>query len=327
MGRWRGLIRSRFPITSTVSTVPRGVAARHTTPRISSRDLARVLARPRLLARRRAARGARGGASSRYLMRVFRNTFLNSRRTASRRPQVSATLEQIEASDPRSTQQPETANEIAEVYAAIAALPDDFRLALVAVDIIGLSYAQAGRALGAPEATITSRLHRARRRVVASIDGADAAVSGRRKDQCSRGVLIRCTTCRTSWTTRPRSRAGSARRPTSSGSVRCCAPSPCRHRRRFSRGSPRWPGTSARAVHALTRARRLARRRRRDRSRAVGRSGGPDGAANLPDRARAPDRSGAGGAGRSGHADRLPAVGGARLAERRRAQTGSTGAR
>lgn len=135
---------------------------------------ARVLARPRLLRGGAEPREAREARELAYLMRVLRNTFLNSRRTASRRPQVSATLEQIEASDPRSTQQPETANEIAEVYAAIAALPDDFRLALVAVDIIGLSYAQAGRALGAPEATITSRLHRARRRVVASIDGADA---------------------------------------------------------------------------------------------------------------------------------------------------------
>ncbi len=135
---------------------------------------ARVLARPRLL---RGGGGQQQAAELAYLMRVLRNTFLNSRRTASRRPQVSATLEQIEASDPRWTQQPQAANDVAEVYAAIAALPDDFRLALVAVDIVGLSYAQAGRVLGAPEATITSRLHRARRRVVASIDGAEAATS------------------------------------------------------------------------------------------------------------------------------------------------------
>jgi RNA polymerase sigma-70 factor (ECF subfamily) len=104
-------------------------------------------------------------------MRVLRNTFLNSRRTASRRPQVSATLEEVEAVDPRSADRPEHAIEATEVYAAIAALPDDFRLALVAVDIVGLSYAEAGRVLGAPEATITSRLHRARGRVVASVDG------------------------------------------------------------------------------------------------------------------------------------------------------------
>jgi RNA polymerase sigma-70 factor (ECF subfamily) len=131
---------------------------------------ARVLARPRLL---RGVVGPQQPTELAYLMAVLRNTFLNSRRTASRRPQVSATLEEIEAAAPGSAEQPELALEAAEVYAAIAELPDDFRLALVAVDIVGLSYAQAGRVLGAPEATITSRLHRARRRVVASVDGPD----------------------------------------------------------------------------------------------------------------------------------------------------------
>jgi RNA polymerase sigma-70 factor (ECF subfamily) len=128
----------------------------------------RVLARPRIL--RGDGGGSQQAAELAYLMRVLRNTFLNSRRTASRRPQVTATLEQIEAVDPHAADRPERAIEAAELYAAIAELPDDFRLALVAVDIVGLSYAQAGRALGAPEATITSRLHRARRRVVASLD-------------------------------------------------------------------------------------------------------------------------------------------------------------
>ena len=127
----------------------------------------RVLARPRML---RAVGTTSQAAELAYLMRVLRNTFLNSRRSASRRPQVSATLEQADPADPRASEQAEQALEAQELYAAIAELPEDFRLALVAVDILGLSYAQAGRALGAPEATITTRLHRARRRVVASVD-------------------------------------------------------------------------------------------------------------------------------------------------------------
>jgi FAD/FMN-containing dehydrogenase len=44
-------------------------------------------------------------------------------------------------------------------------LPEPFRLALVAVDIAGLSYREAAEALDAKEATITTRLHRARQRV------------------------------------------------------------------------------------------------------------------------------------------------------------------
>jgi RNA polymerase sigma-70 factor (ECF subfamily) len=125
---------------------------------------ARVLSRPRML---RGGSESREGAELAYLMRALRNTFLNTRRTASRRPRVPSTLDEIEAADPRVGDQPERALEAGEIYAAIAELPEGFRLALVAVDIVGLSYAQAGRVLGVPEATVTSRLHRARRRVVA----------------------------------------------------------------------------------------------------------------------------------------------------------------
>jgi RNA polymerase sigma-70 factor (ECF subfamily) len=121
----------------------------------------RVLSRPRLL---------RNDDELAYLMRVLRNTFLSSRRTASRRPYVTATLDELELPDQRVTDRPEHALDAQALYGAIADLPDDFRLALVAVDILGLSYGEAGRALGAREATITTRLHRARRKVVATMD-------------------------------------------------------------------------------------------------------------------------------------------------------------
>jgi len=124
----------------------------------------RVLARPRTL---------RGDDELAYLMRVLRNTFLSSRRTASRRPHVTAQVEELELADERLSDRPEHAFEAQELYGAIAELPEDFRLALVAVDIIGLSYAEAARLLDTREATITTRLHRARRRIVASIDGPD----------------------------------------------------------------------------------------------------------------------------------------------------------
>jgi Sigma-70, region 4 len=56
-----------------------------------------------------------------------------------------------------------------ELYATIAALPEDFRLTLVAVDVLGLSYREAARALKVREATITTRLFRARRQVSAQL--------------------------------------------------------------------------------------------------------------------------------------------------------------
>jgi len=117
---------------------------------------ARVLARPRVLS---------GDDELYYLMRVLRNTFFTSRRTASRRPVTVATLEDVNMADSRQLGQPEQALEIQEVYATIATLPEAQRLALVAVDVLGLSYKEAARALRTREATITTRLFRARNEV------------------------------------------------------------------------------------------------------------------------------------------------------------------
>jgi RNA polymerase sigma-70 factor (ECF subfamily) len=117
---------------------------------------ARVLAKPRVL---------RGESELYYLMRVLRNTFLTSRRTAARRPMTVAALEDVAAADPRPMGQPERALEVQEIYATIAELPEDFRLALVAVDVLGLSYREAARALRVREATITTRLFRARKQI------------------------------------------------------------------------------------------------------------------------------------------------------------------
>ena len=98
-------------------------------------------------------------------MRVLRNTFLTGRRTASRRPVTVATLEDVATTDPRPMGQPERALEVQEVYARIAELPEDFRLALVAVNVLGLSYREAARAFRTREATITTRLFRARKQI------------------------------------------------------------------------------------------------------------------------------------------------------------------
>lgn len=117
---------------------------------------ARVLSRPRML---------RSDDDLGYLLRVLRNTFVSRHRAASRRPRTEAFAEGFDPPDARSDRQPEAAIGTADLFAAIAALPVEFRDALVAVDVAGLSYREAGRLLGAREATITSRLHRARRRV------------------------------------------------------------------------------------------------------------------------------------------------------------------
>jgi RNA polymerase sigma-70 factor (ECF subfamily) len=139
---------------------------------------ARVLSRPRVL---------RGDDELYYLMRVLRNTFLTSLRTASRRPVTAAAIEDVVAADPKPTNRPEQAYEVQEVYATISELPDNFRLALVAVDVLGLSYKEAAQALRVREATLTTRLFRARKQVAERL-GADVAEI-RREDTGPSGVL------------------------------------------------------------------------------------------------------------------------------------------
>jgi RNA polymerase sigma-70 factor (ECF subfamily) len=116
---------------------------------------------------------------------VLRNTFLTSRRNASRRPVTVATLEDVTPIDPRPTSRPESAIEVQEIYATIAQLPEDFRLALVAVDVLGLSYREASRALRVREATLTTRLFRARKQVAQKL----SVGSPRREEGRAGGVL------------------------------------------------------------------------------------------------------------------------------------------
>ncbi|HTU79629.1 MAG TPA: RNA polymerase sigma factor [Solirubrobacteraceae bacterium] len=129
---------------------------------------ARVLSRPRVLT---------GDDELYYLMRVLRNTFLTSVRTASRRPVTAATLAEVLAADPRPTNRPEQAFEVQELYATIAQLPDAFRVALVAVDVLGLSYREAARALRVRESTLTTRLFRARKQVAERLSASAAGTS------------------------------------------------------------------------------------------------------------------------------------------------------
>ena len=122
----------------------------------------RVLSRPRFL---------RNEDDLGYLLRALRNTFLTMRRDAGRRIRPVALPDEPGVIEDRSAVNPHAALEAREIYAAVAALPDDYRDTIVAVDIAGLSYKEAAKALGTKEGTIMSRLSRARSRVVATVEG------------------------------------------------------------------------------------------------------------------------------------------------------------
>jgi RNA polymerase sigma-70 factor (ECF subfamily) len=125
----------------------------------------RLLARPRLL---------RNEDDLGYLLRALRNTFLNQKRAESRRLRPGPLPDQLDVlADPRA-REPQAALEAGEVFAAVAALPADFRDVLVAVDVTGLSYKEAARALRIREGTVMSRLYRARQQVVRRVEGGSA---------------------------------------------------------------------------------------------------------------------------------------------------------
>lgn len=119
----------------------------------------KVLRRPRFL---------RHDEDIAYLLRVLRNTWISSRRT--RRDLVIAPAgeeidELVAPSDPIAQ-----SIEGAAVYEALQELTPPLREALVAVDVLGLSYKEAAHALGTKQGTIMSRLHRGRGQIAAHLE-------------------------------------------------------------------------------------------------------------------------------------------------------------
>ena len=128
-----------------------------------------VLNRPRLL---------RDGNELGYLLRALRNTYSSHYRTNARRRRDRALTEDDAA------RSQEVGFEAREIMEAIASAPDAYRDAVIAVDLIGLSYQEAARALRTRESTITTRLHRGRQHIALALKDelAPAADSIRRPD-------------------------------------------------------------------------------------------------------------------------------------------------
>jgi len=100
-----------------------------------------------------------------YLIRALRNTHANHFRAQRRRPSTIPLLEG-HCNGGVSDGRPFDAREL---MAAIGTAPKQYRDAVLAVDVVGLSYRQAARQLHTREATLTTRLHRGRRQVVRAL--------------------------------------------------------------------------------------------------------------------------------------------------------------
>jgi RNA polymerase sigma-70 factor, ECF subfamily len=115
----------------------------------------KVLSRPRFLRR---------DDDFAYLVRALRNAWYSHLRARGARPQqVELSAERIAATTDAGD--PQLSLEAREVLAAVARLPEEYRDAVAAVDVGGLSYAEAARALDVAEGTIMSRLSRGRAQI------------------------------------------------------------------------------------------------------------------------------------------------------------------
>jgi RNA polymerase sigma-70 factor (ECF subfamily) len=130
----------------------------------------RVLRRPRMI---------RDGSERAYLLTALRNTYSNSYRSRSRTPAMSPLPEddRLPAEEPASI----TAGELME---AIATTPPRYRDAVIAVDVLGLSYREAATAMRTHEKTVATRVYRGRRHIARELlngasDRVSASPSGR----------------------------------------------------------------------------------------------------------------------------------------------------
>ena len=120
-----------------------------------------------LLRVRRGLETYRPGSLEGWLSRIATNVYLDQVRRQGRRP-----LEVLSDDTERALPPAETVDEAlaardipADVQAALAGLPPEYRAAVVLCDVVGLSYAEIGEALGVPIGTVRSRVHRARGRL------------------------------------------------------------------------------------------------------------------------------------------------------------------
>jgi RNA polymerase sigma-70 factor (ECF subfamily) len=127
--------------------------SRHDAEDLVQETFATILKRPRWI---------QHGGERGYLLRALRNTYLNRVRTAAHR---TPTVE-LHENHARTVEDRATSREIME---AIASAPQPYRDAVIAVDLLGLSYREAARSLHTREATITSRVHRGRQHVASML--------------------------------------------------------------------------------------------------------------------------------------------------------------
>ncbi len=144
------------------------VAYRLTGNREDAQDLVQEV----LVRVQRGLRTYQPGSLRGWLGRITTNAFLDDARRRQRRPQVALpeNPDLVLPASPSADEAAAAAGLSDEVQAALAALPEDFRVVVVLSDVAGLAYSEIADHLGVPVGTVRSRIHRGRLALRAALD-------------------------------------------------------------------------------------------------------------------------------------------------------------
>lgn len=117
-----------------------------------------------LLRVRRGLESYRPGSLEGWLSRITTNAFLDEARRRQRRPTVplSDDAERVLAGAPDPEEAISQTALPDDVQAALRSLPEDYRVAVVLCDVVGLTYDEIADHLDVPVGTVRSRIHRGR---------------------------------------------------------------------------------------------------------------------------------------------------------------------
>ena len=136
-----------------------------------------------------------------WLYRILTNTFINTYRSKKRRPDESELdevedlylyrrLGGLEAAHAGRSAEDEVMDLFtdSDVKAALEALPDNFRLAVLLADVEGFAYKEIAEILDVPIGTVMSRLHRGRKALQKALFDRGWAAAGRQPDSVRNGA-------------------------------------------------------------------------------------------------------------------------------------------
>jgi RNA polymerase sigma factor (sigma-70 family) len=127
-------------------------------------DDAQDLVQEVLLKVRKGLETYRPGSLEGWLSRITTNTFLDETRRRRRRPVDLLPDEPDRVLPPGPAADVALAAEVLpdDIQQALARLPEEYRVAVVLCDVVGLSYQEIGESLDVPVGTVRSRIHRGR---------------------------------------------------------------------------------------------------------------------------------------------------------------------